>query len=35
MPQPDMDGFGAPAQGVDGVEERKDMEIVPDEKRTR
>merc|ERR1719453_2400090 len=38
MPQPDMDGFGAAAmgaQGVDGVEERKDMEIVPDEKRTR
>merc|ERR1719217_919021 len=29
-----MDGFGAaPAQ--DGIEERKDMEIVPDEKRTR
>merc|ERR1712182_23246 len=32
-----MDGFGAAAgaHGVDGVEERKDMEIVPDEKRTR
>jgi len=28
---PDMDGFAA----ADGVEERKDMEIVPDEKRTR
>jgi hypothetical protein len=27
-----MDGFAAP---TDGVEERKDMEIVPDEKRTR
>merc|ERR1719399_1747981 len=31
-----MDGFGgAMGQGVDGVEERKDMEIVPDENRTR
>merc|ERR1719331_2176561 len=32
LPPPDMDGFAAP---TDGVEERKDMEIVPDEKRTR
>merc|ERR1719420_770655 len=32
--QPDMDQLGGYGQ-PDGVEERKDMEIVPDEKRTR
>jgi len=37
MPPPDMDGFGGPlgAQGVDGVEERKDMEMIPDAERKR